>query len=567
MEGLQETLKPYIPQKEKYFGDGKIELDIFFDEFAPHKNAQKMNTMWIILARPVLKGLDRNKCPIFHVGVYGGEKKPDKPTFFKYFVNEFNDIYEHFEIEDVTLQLEIGAVICDSPGRSYLVGYKYPTGLTSCCKCKCLGKTIHRAGKKTSHFSEFPLEIGELRTDAEYRSFSDEEFHNHRNENTHPIFRLKTMIFPDKLAICGLHGIALGIVKRHFKIILERSKLSTAAKRELFSFLERNAFPFYPNDFTRRGRRYDLYKIFKGHEFYTFVNHILPMVHLFLSQKDSTEDNRFGKANDAALELFVGVRYCMDEKACRSKRLMDKAFNHFKKYLTEMKKIFKNDAYINFNCHQLLHIPYDCLTFGPLREFDGSPFGSEIHTMAGMLRAGHLEMQQFVNRTVERRNSGILKTPKRLPFYEIKNNVKNNTQYYKSLIISGRIIHGDLLDSAVSLPPVSIKINDSFVIVKNTNGNYELYPKLLCRVSQFFKTGSKYYGECTVYDEKTLSIPFFETPIESSRLRYYYIKNLHMISVSQKAICVEDFERKMFLMKWKSNCYVLSPLSLFRHPV
>ncbi|KAM7300543.1 uncharacterized protein ISCGN_016155 [Ixodes scapularis] len=108
----------------------------------------------------------------FIVGLfYGQSKPPDANDFLHDFVQELSELLqEGVCINGTKIALRVGAFICDAPAKSFILCIKGHTGYYSCTKCTVRGTYIN--GRVC-----FPDLTASLRTDADFRSMSQEEHH------------------------------------------------------------------------------------------------------------------------------------------------------------------------------------------------------------------------------------------------------------------------------------------------------------------------------------------------------------------------------------------------------
>jgi hypothetical protein len=106
----------------------------------------------------------------FVIALYYGEKKPEDLNFLTDFVEE----YEAMKTSGVTFQgkqfpLEVSAVICDAPARSFVKSVKGHTGYSGCERCIQSGEWN---GRMT-----FPETNASLRSDVGFNKRIDEDHH------------------------------------------------------------------------------------------------------------------------------------------------------------------------------------------------------------------------------------------------------------------------------------------------------------------------------------------------------------------------------------------------------
>lgn len=75
---------------------------------------------------------------MFPIGIYYGKEKPlDSNSFLKYFVEEAHDLINNgIEIDNKIFKVEIHALCCDAPAKSFLLKTKGHSGFFSCSRCE-----------------------------------------------------------------------------------------------------------------------------------------------------------------------------------------------------------------------------------------------------------------------------------------------------------------------------------------------------------------------------------------------------------------------------------------------
>lgn len=544
--GLLSTLQVY-PQQ--FIPEEIINLDFFFDGFTPYDNAVHIKTMWPVLCRVVMKGIHRQKCPIIVVGIYGGSREPSTPRFITEFVNEWNDIHAEFTFNDNVYRLEISMFIGDMPARSFLCGYQGTVGANSCPKCHQLGQT-KKTGPK-SHITEFENEIGELRTDEEYRAMSDKTFHRITDIDEVPIFKFEDINLAENVAFCSLHLWQLGVVKRH--IDLTMSSLDNRLRELVKDYMNEEVFSKYPKEFSRCGRYVTEYSRFKGNEFKAFVMHWGKPLHMFLAanEQENEPDRRrknqkkfkglYMHLNQAFDKLHAASRVLYNDDLVKDEDLVDQTKVWIKDYIDEMKVIFGIKAYVNPTYHQILHIPDQVKRFGSLRNCDGSAFENELHSVKHLLRFPRFELEQIYKRTFERRGRLKYRLPKKN--YVMKNLSKNGK--------SAKTVEIDGLD---------IKCNEKDCYFLLNSGH-------LCQATLVFKEQKVHYVAAKLFPLNILK-NVYDQPIETKVLNYFRVDDFLNVEFTRCKIAVKDIAYKMgcFPIENDSGTFIFSAFSKLVHP-
>lgn len=544
-EGLRSVLKMY---PAKYLPDGIIELDFFFDGFAPYKNGSHIKTMWPLMCRVILKGIDREKCPIFLVAIFGGEKEPSTSRFLQEFVDEFNAIHTEFEFDGKIYTLKIAMFLGDMPGRALLCGYAGHAGLNSCPKC-------HQKAKKTetsygSTVTWYENQTKAPRTDQEYREMSDKSFHRVFEIEEVPVYQLEDFDFTVNVVICSLHAWLLGIVRRHIELLM---LLVDKKLMDLLVVYMDEVFSKYPQEFTRAGRYIKEYKRYKGNELKAFVKHWGWLVHKFLADNEQERPRDRRRTNqqpfrgklqrmlNAFEKLHAATRILYSDELCNDHSKIDDARLWIEKYFAELKEIFGDKAYTNPNSHQALHLVDQCKIHGSFGKCDGASFENYINSVKYLLRFNNREMEQIVNRSIEKHQLILFRIP--VDWYILKHVSKDGTMA-DSIIIDSRTIH--------------CNNKDCFVLTHSRH---------LCKVLKFFKFGQIHHAAVQLFEKRILESAY-DQPALSQEYDYYFVKHLSSATSVECKIPVSEFNYKMacFPYDTETDSYIFSSLSKLNHP-
>lgn len=131
-EGLHASLVllPYVPDP--------IVLHINVDGLPLTKSTQ--DQFWPILC----KVANVEASEPFPVGVYYGKSKASHANvFLRKFVHELKEVLKQgFTIANNVVGVLVGAIICDAPAKSYILGTKAHNGYFSCTKCTTEGEFL-----------------------------------------------------------------------------------------------------------------------------------------------------------------------------------------------------------------------------------------------------------------------------------------------------------------------------------------------------------------------------------------------------------------------------------------
>lgn len=536
-KGLTSVLRNF---PNKFLPDNEIVLDFFIDGFAPHDNATHVKKMIAIMCRVVMKGIERSKCPIFLVGIYGGRQEPKTPAFLSQWVEEFNELFNNFEFSGKTFQIRFGMLLGDMIGRYWFLGTAGSTGLISCIKCK------EPAVQLSAHLKEFPDKIGALRTDADYRMFVGEgNFFRITDGRNLPLLNLMDFDFIRNVAHCSLHGILLGTMKKQLELTLGLLEENNPLKIKLFEFTEQ-LFERYSTDFSRRGRYFKDWMKFKGHEYYDILMHYGPMIYQFLADNDEEIDGqqfqgKFDELRQANLLLHCSARMLYSHDLVQDDRNIEKTKEWLTSYIRRIKNIFGVAGHVTPNGHQLLHFPDQCKIYGSLRNVDGSCFENYINRLAEMLRFPNRELEQYVCRASELDILQRFKIPS--SSYQHKN-IQKSKKVAKTIVIDGRSIHCNNIDG--------------FLLLEDGS---------LCRALGFIKSNGRHFVEVFKYPKEIME-SFYTDPVNSKFFNIFLVRNFESRRGVRETALVSNIEFKLSCYVWsKTNSHLIfTSFSKLAHP-
>ncbi|CAN7998523.1 unnamed protein product, partial [Ixodes pacificus] len=139
-----------------------------------------------------------------------------------------------------------GAFICDAPAKSFILCIKGHTGYYSCTKCTVRGTYIN--GRVC-----FPDLTASLRTDADFRSVSQEEHHLH----TGPSISLELPVdIVKQVPLEYMHLVCLGVVHKLLVMWFRGPRPTRLGSqvRDSVSAMNIALARYVPSDFNRKPR-------------------------------------------------------------------------------------------------------------------------------------------------------------------------------------------------------------------------------------------------------------------------------------------------------------------------
>lgn len=265
-----------------------LNLNYNFDGVAIYKNGDAVRTTWPILAM-VTNLKDK---PILHFGSYSGMNKPDRPTFLKHHIRDFNSAHFSYTFKGKRIKLNYNLTIMDLQAVTYIHGIPGPTAKIACLYCNAVaGSRKVNGKKKVIH----PLKIGKkFRTDEDFRKRADRKFHRYES----PLVYIPDVKFVSKTLIDVLHCVYEGnfgrLVKKWFvglgkyghSLYAKRVKLN--ATSELMKIKE-----FIPTEFNRKLRGLEVCGSYKVRNVFLLFDNTFRSTYQFIIVSGDRMANNF----------------------------------------------------------------------------------------------------------------------------------------------------------------------------------------------------------------------------------------------------------------------------------
>ncbi|CAN8028629.1 unnamed protein product [Ixodes persulcatus] len=298
----------------------------------------------------------------FPVGVFYGQCKAlDANIFLEPFVAELKEALEQgVLIEGKVVNVELSAIVCDAPAKSYILSIKGHTGYFSCTKCTVKG--TYSNGRMS-----FPELEAPLRTDKDFRCSLQEGHHTGET-----ILKELPIDLVKQVPLDYMHLVCLGVVK---KILWFRGsktyRLGNAVRDEMSRKCVELA-QFVASDFSRKPRTFSDLDRWKATEFRMFVLYNGPLI--------------LAKCLPESMYKNVMVLHCglailastspSEDFLCYAERLL---VFFVRTYIS----IYGESA-VSHNVHGLIHLGQDVRTHGPLEMWSSFPFENFMQSMKKM---------------------------------------------------------------------------------------------------------------------------------------------------------------------------------------
>lgn len=334
---------------------------------------------------------------VFIIGVFLGLTKPKNCNeFLMQFVVELKELINTgIKVNDKYITVNLYALICDAPAKSFILNFKGHNVKNSCLRCMCIGE---RKDSRT-YFSNLDAP---LRTHASFITYTDCEFHIGKTIiDEIPQFDIILSTPYDYM-----HLICIGVVKKLMMYwIVSKNKHPIALPPNLINALENklnSLVKYIPEEFQRKSnensRQHPLRDVqrWKATELRQFLLYTSFVV---LQNVVSSEIyNNF-------MSLSVAIRILLTPSNCNEYiDYADQLLRHFVDSFIHIYGI----QYVSHNIHATIHLADDTKRFGSLENISAFPFENFMQVLKKDVRSGHKVLQQLVNRYSERYNSNVL---------------------------------------------------------------------------------------------------------------------------------------------------------------
>lgn len=322
---------------------------------------------------------------VFVIGAFAGKEDPqDSNDFLKDFIEEANDIIrDGIEVDGRVIKIRLTGLICDTPAKALALNIKHPTGYASCTKCWVYGEyeenRVCFPGTR-----RYPK-----RTDEEFRQQTDEDYQLGALSAFCLLLYFHLVLH---VPLDYMHLVCLGVVKKILECLLIGSLNYRIPQRIVDCISNRlnDIKPYIPDDFARKPRGLNYYKVWKATEFRLLLLYIGPVVF-----KDILETDIYHNF----LTLHVAIRILCCEELLTDFRLY--AHSLLEHFVEDFGEIY-GEHLVSHNVHGLLHLAEDCETHGVLDNFSAFPYENNMMEIKGMLRKPDNILAQMYKRQMEK---------------------------------------------------------------------------------------------------------------------------------------------------------------------
>lgn len=324
---------------------------------------------------------------VFMIGLYYGYEKPeDANDFLKDFVNEAAEICQNgIDINGQKIACRIGALICDTPAKSFVLCVKGHSGYSSCTKCTTEGEYV-------GNTICFPEINAPLRTDNDFVKKKDDNYH--KPDITCSLLNIPYFKPVTNVPLDYMHLICLGIMRKLLNLWLHgelQYRLQHRAVDEISTRLITILKPSIPIEFARKSRRLDCVKLWKATEFRLILLYTGPLAFKSILKKSVY-------LHFMALHIIVRI-LCSEDLHEHLSYAQDLICFFIKTFI----KLYgvRNTSH---NVHSLLHLVDDVKKYGPLDNFSAFKFENYMQILKKYLRKSEKPLEQVLRRCMEKKN-------------------------------------------------------------------------------------------------------------------------------------------------------------------
>ena len=322
----------------------------------------------------------------FVIAIYSGSKKPDSVhDFLKDFISEMKDLQKNqITVNGKSYSVNLAAIICDAPARSFVKCTKGHSGYNSCERCT-------QEGDYYDNRMTFPEMAAPARTDEQFASWNDKD---HQPELS-PLVSLGVGCV-SQVPLDYMHLVCLGVVRRMIFLWIQGRPVKHRIGSNVVSQISEHLLSLrndIPREFSRKPRSLIEVRNWKATEFRQFLLYTGPVV-------------LAGKLPDRMYQCFmllsVALTILLNETFCQS------YCDYAEQLLTVFVKNFASmygQSELVYNVHNLLHLAQDARRYGALDKISSFPFENYLGRLKKMARKPSQHVSQIVRRIVEREHA------------------------------------------------------------------------------------------------------------------------------------------------------------------
>lgn len=341
---------------------------------------------------PILGSITGSK-QVFVIGIYYGKQKPsDANEYLTNFVRDAKVICEQgISLNTTKLSCTIDSIICDAPAKAFILKVKGHNGYSSCTKCITEGTFINNK-------MCFPEKSATLRTDKDFRSKKDENYHTGESA----VLEIPNFDIVRNIPLDYMHLVCLGVVRKllyiwlfgDLKVRLQSKKVAAISLQ-----LENILKSYMPCEFVRKPRSLSFVKLWKATEYRSLLLYTGPIAFKDYLRKDLYN-------NFVTLHVAIRILCCS-----QFQNLMDYAQELLEYFLTTFILLYGIHN-VSHNIHGLIHLVQDTKKFGVLDSFSSFKYENYLQTLKRLLKKHDKPLQQIIRRYLEYEQNNMQKIEK-----------------------------------------------------------------------------------------------------------------------------------------------------------
>uniref|UniRef100_A0A8D8X7R9 Uncharacterized protein n=2 Tax=Cacopsylla melanoneura TaxID=428564 RepID=A0A8D8X7R9_9HEMI len=234
-------------------------------------------------------------------------------------------------------------------------------------------------------FPNIKLSQAELRTDEEFRTMSDEEFHLAST----PLNDLMGFNFIHNVPLDYMHLVCLGVMKK-LLMLWQKSKMKYHLNPQHIENISGRLTSlrlYTPAEFSRKPRSLAFYKLWKATEYRQFLMYV----------------GYYSIENIVHQNVLINFTTLMCAIRIFSKAHQDEiSYGHdLIEYFLKTFRILYTEDNMSYNVHNLLHLANDVTTHGALDNFSAFKFENYLFKLKKLVKKTSQPLQQIQNRFVE----------------------------------------------------------------------------------------------------------------------------------------------------------------------